>query len=515
MKKVSPRKIFFLAFLGLILAGCEQMPFGSSGGRYPGSSMPPSTACYVPETGVKTQVNLTSLRHPATCEGQFKDKTYYRLRQEVKITDAKIAEGNGAHPGGDCGDSYYGGLRWIGYTTGGQEAFWESQNYKKQSLKDFILVKKRQEKGYYYFDVYIDETVDIPDFVKNCEETGGLIPVIEGFVLPPQTFGLEETNSNEIPGEFDADCSTFPCLKVTDRLPAFEGLDKNELDPYYVKVSEVDNCPSEAPPTKACPGDTVHIGTITATGTEGEKTYNVYYHADTLYLWEDTEEGKVSVYSPTEGEPPKPTGRHPTLQLKALKFISTAEWTWATPECKPVIYLYPEEKTELSVKLNPDGYLTESQPSYEDGWKNLVAYPDGKVIYQDEVFESLHYEAMVNKFKTPKEGWVVKKEDLPVFFAEVLPRLGLNEKESVDFKDYWLGRLVSSPYFFVGLLSREEIERIEPIKFSVKPDTFIRVRFYFKDLEKPSEIAPPALPPVPSRIGFTAVEWGGLYKELQ
>ena len=35
---------------------------------------------------------------------------------------------------------------------------------------------------------------------------------------------------------------------------------------------------------------------------------------------------------------------------------------------KPVIYLYPEEETEVSVTLDYDGTLTATWPTYEDGW---------------------------------------------------------------------------------------------------------------------------------------------------
>lgn len=510
MKKVSSKKLLFLTFLGLILVGCDQMPFVSTSGRYPASSMPPSTECYAPETSVTVQVDVGDLRDSASCEAQFTGKTYYRIRQEVKITDAKIREGEGAHSGGDCGDTYYGGLRWVGQTTNGQKVYWESQNHKGESLTDFILIWKREEKGYHYFDVYLDENVEIPDFVKNCEERGGLIPVIEGFTLPPQIFGLEE-DGNDVPGDFNTDCTAFTCLKVVDREPVFD-THKAEFKPYYVKIAEIDTCPAETPPSPACPGDTAFIGTLPATGTEGTKTYNVYYHADTMYLWENSGEGPVSVYNPTENPPPKATGRQPSLQLKAMRFISTATWTWATPECKPVIYLYPEEETRLSIKLDPDGYLTESEPFYGEGWKDLVAYPNGELVYQGEKFDSLHYEAMINRFKTPQQGWVVRRGDLPEFFAGILPRLGLKGKEIEDFQEYWLGRLTTSPYFFVGLLSPEEIERIEPVDFSVEPETFIRIRFYFKDLEKPPVVDPPVLSWPPTRVGFTAVEWGGLYQ---
>lgn len=489
MRNIFTKKTFILIFLGLVLAGCEQMPFAQRSGRYPGTSMPPSTACYALESGVTVTLGPGSL--PGDCQ-LLEGRTYVRLRQELKIVQSKIREGE--HFLSTC-TSGVSKLRKVGTLPDAREIYWEDTSYQGNDLSDFIFVFKREEGNYYYFDVYIDQTKPIPDFVKNCEETGGLIPVIEGFTLPPQFFSLNQS-----------DCNDFVCLDNSGHL---EEYNKHlaEYKDYYAKIVEVDEYPDAALGI---------IGTITATGTEETKIYNVHYHADTMYLKEKTstgEDGKVNVYNPTEERPPSPTGKHPTLQLKALKFVSTAEWTWATPECKPVIYLYPEKKAKLSMRLDPDGYLTESQPLYENGWENILAYPDGRIIYQGELFESLHYEAMINKFRTPKEGWVVKKEDLPVFFNKLLPRLGLNKKENKDFQEYWLGRLTASPYFFVGLLSGEEIERIEPVDFSVEPDTFIRVRFYFKDLDEPFKIAPPVLFPVPSRAGFTAVEWGGLYKQ--
>ena len=42
---------------------------------------------------------------------------------------------------------------------------------------------------------------------------------------------------------------------------------------------------------------------------------------------------------------------------------------------KPVIYLYPEEETEVTVRLDRDGELTAAWPAYEDGWR-VTARPD-------------------------------------------------------------------------------------------------------------------------------------------
>ena len=43
---------------------------------------------------------------------------------------------------------------------------------------------------------------------------------------------------------------------------------------------------------------------------------------------------------------------------------------------KPVIYLYPEEETEVTVKLDYNGTLTSTYPAYGDGW-TVTAQPDG------------------------------------------------------------------------------------------------------------------------------------------
>ncbi|MCR2013833.1 hypothetical protein NSB31_29720, partial [Bacillus cereus] len=43
---------------------------------------------------------------------------------------------------------------------------------------------------------------------------------------------------------------------------------------------------------------------------------------------------------------------------------------------KPVIYLYPAEEKTINVKLDYDGELTSTYPTYNDGW-SVKANPDG------------------------------------------------------------------------------------------------------------------------------------------
>ena len=48
---------------------------------------------------------------------------------------------------------------------------------------------------------------------------------------------------------------------------------------------------------------------------------------------------------------------------------------------KPVIYIYPEEKTDVELHLEFNGDLTFSYPEYTNGWK-ITAYPNGTLIDQ-------------------------------------------------------------------------------------------------------------------------------------
>ena len=46
---------------------------------------------------------------------------------------------------------------------------------------------------------------------------------------------------------------------------------------------------------------------------------------------------------------------------------------------KPIIYLYPEDEIEISVRLGKKENITCSYPKYENEW-NVIASPDGTLI---------------------------------------------------------------------------------------------------------------------------------------
>ena len=75
------------------------------------------------------------------------------------------------------------------------------------------------------------------------------------------------------------------------------------------------------------------------------------------------------------------------LCLAALLLLSACREAEAG-DAKPVIYLYPEDETEVTVRLDYDGTLTCTYPAYEDGW-TVTAAPDGTL--RDESGQTYSY----------------------------------------------------------------------------------------------------------------------------
>ena len=510
--------LFFLSFL-IFGAGAAGLATPFSAPSEPVDTISVSK-CYQLEQGTKVTVDSASLTAD-DCRTQIDSKTYLRLRQQVKITQAKINEGSSS--AGTCtkGSSR---LRKIGLTIDGKEVWWLDKNYKNQITEDFILILLKKDEGHHHFDVYIDAaekdklaTDPKYEFIRNCKETGGLIPVVEGPTtptFPPQALSLTDHEFNN-QGNQSFDVDGFSDNFEKYREESFEGKYFMRIDPPAGDKVEI---PERAEP----------VGLFYKTIDGETRTYDVLFHVGIVYL-RDQSDDKPYMYNPSDTKPPFSVKRDPTLQLAALKFITVSEWTWATPECKPALYLYPEKPTRLRVVLKPTGKLTVTDPVYDPktGWQ-VLAHPDGTlepITYPDKVedprskhrdnleprtYSYLFYEAEIEKVKTPKKGWVVKKKALEALFDEILPRLGLNQNESLEFKKYWVGALNGSPYYFVGLIDRDEIERIEPIEFSQDPDTFIRIRLFFEPLEERIYVEAPDLSSAPDRQGFTAVDWGGI-----
>lgn len=174
---------------------------------------------------------------------------------------------------------------------------------------------------------------------------------------------------------------------------------------------------------------------------------------------------------------------------------------------KPVIYLYPEEETDVSVKLILDGELTCTYPSYNGGWK-VTADPDGTLTDANgQTYNYLYWEGQTNARWDMSKGFCVKGEDTAAFLEEALAKLGLNRREANEFIVYWLPLMEQSPYNIISFQMDAYTETAK-LKVSPAPDTVIRVFMTWQATDTFAELPEQKLT-APERTGFTVVEWGG------
>lgn len=180
-------------------------------------------------------------------------------------------------------------------------------------------------------------------------------------------------------------------------------------------------------------------------------------------------------------------------------------------DAKPVIYIYPEQETEVSVKLGYEDKITCIYPSYNNGW-NVTAQPNGTLIdtKTNKKYYSLYYESDNTKKYNGNltEGFVVSKENVANFLEKKLAILGLNYKESEEFIIYWLPKLEQKDYVYIRFQTMNEIESNMPLLVTPSPDTLIRIMMEWKSLDNSIDVKEQVLTSV-IRNGYTVVEWGG------
>ena len=174
---------------------------------------------------------------------------------------------------------------------------------------------------------------------------------------------------------------------------------------------------------------------------------------------------------------------------------------------KPVIYLYPEQTTDVSVKLMLNGKLTCTYPAYGNGW-NVTAKPDGTLTdKKGQTYNYLYWEGITDMEYDFTKGFCIRGEDTAAFLEDALAKLGLNRREANEFIVYWLPMMQENPY---NVIAFQTDAYTEAAKLSVKPepDTVIRIFMTWKASDKQIDITKQNLS-APKRTGFTVVEWGG------
>ena len=177
---------------------------------------------------------------------------------------------------------------------------------------------------------------------------------------------------------------------------------------------------------------------------------------------------------------------------------------------KPVIYLYPEEETDVHVELDLTGMdLSTTYPRYNNGW-DVTASPDGSLLNKADGTHHryLFWDAVNCRTRYDlSKGFCVAGADTEAFLKEKLTYMGLTEDEMNEFLVYWLPRMEHNAFNLITFQG-EAYTNAAKLSITPAPDSLCRIFMVYKPLESAVEIEPQELPTF-ERKGFAVVEWGG------
>ena len=350
--------------------------------------------------------------------------------------------------------------------------------YKDESRNCFVVMAADQTIRDYYFDL----PWAVPS--KEKEQWMTYTPMVLDFTLLDGT-----KNNNEYVLQNVTGCGAQGCYKYVDYITNVSQLEKigsaNSGDPIYSLTDKT---------LKANPADEKSIlelayeyyypGFDPATQElQAKESYEEFLATNPLIYWQDPFGGFIE--------------------------FTNAKYMPAVECGKPVIYLYPEKDTDVSVQVAPAGGFSVTEPVYNNGWF-VNAKPSGELYnYADNTtYPYLFWEGFGLNYSRPEKGFVVAKADVEKFLAEKLSAMGLIEKEYNEFIEFWLPKMQDKNYYFITFVPQAQFDKLAPLNIEPKPDTVIRVFMDYEGLDNYVSVQPQTIYPV-ERKGFTVVEWGG------
>ncbi|MFT5859980.1 MAG: hypothetical protein ACI865_002088 [Flavobacteriaceae bacterium] len=180
---------------------------------------------------------------------------------------------------------------------------------------------------------------------------------------------------------------------------------------------------------------------------------------------------------------------------------------------KPVIYLYPEEKTEVTVKVAPKGEMTFTYPTYTDGWK-CIAEPNGDITLDGKKYNYLFWESEQNFGETlvdASSGFIVSGANITEFLDSKLSSIGFTGEERADFVTFWAPLMVHHDELFIHFMVNDQCNAFAELEIEPVPHHIARLYILWSPL--PNDFNRTSLKeqklPLVIRKGFTVLEWGG------
>lgn len=176
---------------------------------------------------------------------------------------------------------------------------------------------------------------------------------------------------------------------------------------------------------------------------------------------------------------------------------------------KPVLYLYPEKETKVTITFAHPENLTTTYPKYTNNW-TVYANKNGDLRdLNNNYYYALYWEENLNHRVSFNEGFYVTKNNAINFLEEKLSILGFNDKERNEFIMYWLPILEKNEKSLVYFELTNERDSYSKLNITPKPDSMLRVAIHVKKVNNYVNIKEQTLKTF-DRNGFSVVEWGGV-----
>lgn len=254
--------------------------------------------------------------------------------------------------------------------------------------------------------------------------------------------------------------------------------------------------------------------------TQSQSILMKLYSAYDRYLMEETYSSGLEEQDNSEESEEEEKNLENFLAQNTVFFIKLDNGSYVTvtdadyaqgAECgKPVIYLYPQEKTLVNVQVGIEAF-TKTIPAYgPKGWF-VWAEPSGLLrnVKDGLNYPYLFWEGQSSLTLDAGETWTLEKSEIPGELPKALKNIGLNEQERADFMEFWTEKLlaVNEPFVEFAFVNEDLMDQIAPLHIHPTPDQVIRIFMYYRGVVKAGVPMPDYHPA--ARYGFTVVEWGG------
>lgn len=241
--------------------------------------------------------------------------------------------------------------------------------------------------------------------------------------------------------------------------------------------------------------------------------YNSHYIRDGYYKYNETTLDDTKPFTYNEYLKYHPVFYWKDAYGRYIKFVSTE--FMAVGGCgKPVINLYPQKTTEMSVQVIPNGRLTLTIPQIgkNNTW-NVIAKKNSVITDKatGKTFDYLWWESKgVKNLKRPNGGFIIKMATLEKDLTALLKQMGMSDSETKAFNEYWLPKMTQekADSLYVTFLFNDDVKQIADLKFDPQPDYVNRVFMLYRPAKSGEQTKALTMPTF-MRQDFYVVEWGG------